>query len=226
MTATPSFEETLQYFVDRRMVDVHVSMPGRVERYNSLTQRADVQPLIRQGKTNEETGERSVRRLPVVLNVPVVHEGSGGYRTTYPVAVGDIVHLLICETSIDRWKTANTEVDPGDDRRFNMSDAVAYLGLRARPYLSAPADMMTTGRDGGPVIEYTPTEIRVGGGPFAEPTIMAQTYRQAEDILLQAIVTAVGAIPGGSGAAATLGVAVQAFQAASATYLSTLARVR
>jgi hypothetical protein len=115
----------------KRMGDVHTSIPGRVETYDRTTQRASVQPLLQRSYRGEE-GERIVETLPVIHDVPVVFPGSGDdYSDTWPISRGDIVWLQFAEASIDKWlHVGGGIVDPRDDRRFNMNDAVAFPGLR------------------------------------------------------------------------------------------------
>lgn len=225
---SPILSDVLELVVNKRLVDVYIHLPGRIESYDSVTQRADVQPLVKIGVIDPETGERVARRPPPCVNVPVIHHGAGGYRTTYPVQRGDECLLEFCSSSIDKWKAVGGEVDPGDDRRFSFSDAVAVMGLRARPWLSAPADIMTAGRDGGPVIEYDRTEIRVGG-IGAQPALLGNSFLTAFATLVTAVATAVGSSgtpASATSAGAAIESALQTFQAAAASYLTAIARVR
>ena len=223
--AVPTFSEVIVKAIESHLAgELHVSMPGRIERYSSATQRADIQPLLRRVVIGED-GSRIAYRRAVVPNVPIMFLGGGGFRTTYPVAVGDTALLIFVDVSIDRWKTTGNEVDPGDDRAHSVTDAVALVGLRARPWTSAPGNVATTGMDGGPVVEYSATEIRVGGAG-AQPTILAPAYRAAENLVLDAIATAIAAIPGGGPAATALRAVITTFKAGNASYLSTIAKVR
>jgi hypothetical protein len=161
---TPTLASTIRGAIDARLVDVHTAMPARVETYDAATQKVSVQPLIRRGYVDER-GDRATERLPVITEVPVVFPGAGGFRVTFPVQPGDTVLLVFSEASLDRWLVRGGEVDPDDDRRHALTDAIAIPGLRAfgQALASAPADVMTAGRDGGPVIEFDTSEIRVGG---------------------------------------------------------------
>lgn len=111
---------------------MRVALPGRVESYDAATQTCSVQPYVQDG-IKDETGTRQAVRLPVVTSVPVVFPGAGAYSITWPLAVGDTVLLLFASSSIDRWLALGGEVDPIDDRRHHVTDAIAIAGLRALP---------------------------------------------------------------------------------------------
>jgi hypothetical protein len=201
-----------------------------VESYDSATQKISAQPLIKRGYT-DETGERIAERLPIITGVPVVFPGGGGYRVTFPIAKGDTVLLIFSEASLDKWLAHGGDVDPNDDRRHTLSDAIAIPGLRdfAHALDSAPTDCATIGSDSGAVIEMRTADIRIGGGSGHEPTIKATTYRAAEDTLFAAIASAIGLnIPtGGSAAATAITSAIAIFQAAVAIPgITTIAKVK
>lgn len=235
-TQTPSLRNLLRSALDSRLEDVWVCMPGRIESYDATKQRATVQPLVKR-RYVDELGDTVAERLPSIAEVPVVFAGGGGFRTTYPVAAGDTCEIRFASCSLDRWLAIGGEIDPEDDRRHNLSDAIAYVGLRdfAHPYASAPTDCMTTGRDGGAVIEYRTSDIRVGGTGGEQPTIKATSYRAAEDTFFAAVAAFAAALAtNGAGpiaaplvaAAAAVASPFTAFNAAAATYLSTIAKVR
>lgn len=143
---------------------MRVALPGRIETYDASTQQATVQPLVYDG-VYDETGARTADRLPVVTGVPVVFPGAGGFRVTFPVTAGDTVLLVFSSSSIDLWLALGGEVDPVDDRRHHISDAIAIPGLRdfAHALGNAPTSTMSLGKDGGPTIEISATDVQIGG---------------------------------------------------------------
>ena len=48
---------------------------------------------------------------------------------TFPVVQGDTCLLLFIERSTDLWLTVGGQVSPDDNRKFDLSDAVAIMGL-------------------------------------------------------------------------------------------------
>ena len=143
MSQSPTFAEVLRTAMDSHTADLHVAMPGRVESYDSTNQSVSVQPLIRRGYTGED-GERAVESLPVITGVPVVFPGTGGVSITWPVAAGDTVLLVFSESSIDKWLSRGGEVDPLDDRKHTLSDAIAIPGLRDFANPVPPAGIHST----------------------------------------------------------------------------------
>ncbi len=201
----PSLGAVLAAAIDVRLLGVHTHLPARVESYNATTQRASVQIELRSARF-EEDGSRTPVRYPVIPDVPVKFEGSGGYRTTYPVQRGDQVWLEFCEASLALWKSRGGDIDPVDDRRMRLSDALAVTGLRdgSRPLKNCPTDRMSLGHDEGATVEITPTEVRVGGNAGCVPTYKAPPFQQALVLLLGAIANAIGGsgTPAGATAAA------------------------
>lgn len=166
MSNNPTLPAAMDSALRRTLDGVHTHLPGKVVRVNTSggnVVSVDVQPLIKT-RYRDELGAYVVESLPVVPHVPVLFPGAGAYRVTFPVAVGDSVLLAFSEASIDRWLATGNEVDPGDFSRFNLSDAVAILGLRdyAHALTSAPTNRMTLGADSGPQIHIDGSEIRLG----------------------------------------------------------------
>lgn len=199
----PSLGALLDAAFAAGLVDVHTHLPARVESYDAATQKCSVQVELRQARF-EPDGSRVPEVLSPILDVPVLFSSGGGFRTTYPLQRGDKVWLEICEASLELWKTRGGDVDPGDDRRMDLSDAVAVTGLRdfAHPLKSAPTDRMSVGHDTGASIEITSSEVRVGGNTGVHPTYKADAFQSALMTLLSAISAAIGGSGTPAGAAA------------------------
>lgn len=126
--ATPTLEDVLQLAIDSHMIDVNTSMPGVVENYYYQTQTADVRPALMR-----KYRDRGLVEMPLINAVPVVFPSGGGGQTsfTFPLVKGDPVMLVFAQRSLEVWKSKGGVVNPGDPRRFNLSDAVAYPGGRS-----------------------------------------------------------------------------------------------
>jgi hypothetical protein len=61
--------------------------------------------------------------------VPVIFPRAGEASLTFPVSPGDACLLLFIERSTDLWKSVGGIVAPNDPRKFDLSDAVAIMGL-------------------------------------------------------------------------------------------------
>ena len=119
MTSRPStLQDLLSRFRESLTADLHTSLPGKIVRYDASTQKADVQPLIKERYT-DEAGAMQSRELPVIPAVPVQFPGAGGYRITFPVAADDVGLVVFSEASLDKWLVSGGTVDPADDRRHD-----------------------------------------------------------------------------------------------------------
>jgi hypothetical protein len=168
-TRSPGLAEVIRFAIQRQLSSLRFSMPARIESYDATKQSVSVQPLIKQAYEDEE-GERQVERLPVISNVPVCFPRAGGYRVTFPVAVGDTCLLVFSDASLDIWLSQGGEVDPLDDRRNALSDAIAILGLYdfGAALTDAPTDCMTLGADNGPQIYIDQSGIKIGSSTPAD----------------------------------------------------------
>lgn len=122
MSAT--LADLLRLSTARSLLDVHVSMPGRIESYDAGKQEASVQPLIKVA-----LADGSEASLPVINHVPVVWPRGGGAILSFPLQSGDKVLLVFSERSLDEWLQQGGEVAPADPRAHDLSDAVAIPGL-------------------------------------------------------------------------------------------------
>lgn len=224
---TPSLARVVRNAIDARLRDVHVGMPGRVVSYDAARQCADVQPLVRR-PYRDEGDDTSHETLAVVTDVPVLFQGGGGYGFVHPLEAGDDVWLSFASCELGTWAATGGLTDAADARRFTLSDAVCYPGLRdlVHPRESAPTDHARIGADGGAAIEFRTGEIRVGGGAGHEPTFKAEAFLDAFDQLINTIATAAA----GTGGAVTTAIegALLTFHAnlVAGSALTTIAKVK
>jgi hypothetical protein len=107
-----------------QLYDVHTALPGQIISYDHTTQKATIQPCLRKSYLDGTTQE-----MPILNNVPVIFPRAGGASLTFPVVSGDTCLLLFIERSTDLWKSVGGVVAPNDPRKFDLSDAVAIMGL-------------------------------------------------------------------------------------------------
>ena len=123
--ATPDLSAVIEAAVRYHLGEVNTAIPARILKYDPSKQEAEVQPLIKRRYKDGTV----VSRAPIT-GVPVVFPAAGGGIITFPVVVGDTVLLIFSQRSIDRWvRSEGGEVDPGDNRKHDISDAMAIPGL-------------------------------------------------------------------------------------------------
>ncbi len=116
--------ETLQIALRQAQANLHTSTIGRVVKVNSKT--VDIQPVI-----NRKVDGKDIK-LPVFVEVPVMHLHGGASYTAYPINVGDYALLIFTERCFDNWYEGRDETLPIEFRMHDYSDAVAIVGLYNR----------------------------------------------------------------------------------------------
>lgn len=216
----PTLAGILKLAIEGALDDVRVSLPGRVLAYDATRQCVDVQPLVMDRVENEDGQQTSVR-VAVVNDVPVMFPGGGGCSETYPISKGDTVLLVFCSSAITAWKSRGGEVDPKDARHHQLSDAVAYAGVRdfAHPLANVPTNAWT-------ITTPTGTQIRLGSASAAQAVILGDAFKTALNTMFAAMESAISGIAGGgAGAAAAITAARGTFNTAFTAALSSKVKV-
>ena len=124
MTESATLSQAITTVIDSKLEGIYTSLPGVVESYAYKTQRSTVQPSIRKVYL-----DGTVVTLPVLVNVPIVFPRTGSSGITFPINKGDNVALHFSQRSLERWYSNGGVVEPGDNRKFDISDAYAIPGL-------------------------------------------------------------------------------------------------
>lgn len=148
---TPMLAGIIETAVRNGNAEVHVMLPGRVEKYDPKTQKVDVQPMIDRYQEGAD-GETIQETYPVISGVPMAFPRIGKFVITLPVAVGDLVTLKFCESSIETYQlgTGRNPVSPDLFQRFSLTDAVAEPGWYpdGKALQSTDLENMVIGQDG------------------------------------------------------------------------------
>lgn len=125
--------------------DLHTCMPGVVETYDYKTETATIKPLLKKALLNDTFEE-----LPILVNVPIKFQRSTIAGLTFGLNRGDGVLIIFSERSLEKWKSIGTLTEPGDPRRFDLSDGIALPGLfsRAQTTLSKNNDDVSIHNNG------------------------------------------------------------------------------
>jgi hypothetical protein len=136
--------------IDARLAEIHTAIPGRVETFNRARAQVSVKPLIK--RIYRDGLQIS---LPVISNVPVIFPRSGEASLTFPLQKGDTGLILFSERSLENWLARGGEAEPGDPRRFDMTDGIFLPGFY--PFNSAsPAEV-----DGSLALKFKTAKIKI-----------------------------------------------------------------
>lgn len=120
-------EECLRRFVENKLDNLRVSMPGEIVSFNAAKQTATVQPLVK------EYVRGKWESLPQLLDVPCFFPRAGGYCLTFPVKPGDEVQIVFNDSCIDSWWQSGGQQTQLEIRRHDLSDAMCFLGITSVP---------------------------------------------------------------------------------------------
>lgn len=163
MNQSPSMASVLDALRASVTSNLWTALPARVESYDAATQTCTAQPLV-QNVYYDENEERRAEDLPICADVPVCFPGAGSIAITWPLAPGDVVLLMYASCSLDRWLAGDgRSVDPIDERRNHLSDAIAIPGLRPRG--AALAHAATSG------VTIAADVVRLGGHDASDPVV-------------------------------------------------------
>lgn len=125
---------TFERFGDSLIKGLHVCTIARIERFNPLTMRAEVTPLVRY---RTKTGAWADR--PMLLDVPVSTIVSGDFLIRTPYKTGDLVVVAFADEDLDAVLIAGEMANANSSRVHAMDDAIVLGGLLSFKN-SAPPD--------------------------------------------------------------------------------------
>lgn len=123
---TPSLTEVIESVLERRLLDLHTSIPGIIQSYDPNNKTVDVRPAIKR-KFIEDGSEQE---LNLITDVPVAFLQTNSFIFSVPLQKGDEVLLIFSERSMDKWLRDGKIVNPEDPRKFDLSDAIAVPILK------------------------------------------------------------------------------------------------
>jgi hypothetical protein len=101
---------------------VHTAIPGKIEKYDRTTFRAEIAPLIKHLTINNQEIE-----IKPLTDVPILMIGGNSGIVDIELVKGDNVLILICESGIGGWKSSSgdKQVSPDDLSHHELNNAVA-----------------------------------------------------------------------------------------------------
>lgn len=110
----------LNSVIDRRLSDCHVCLPAKVTKYNHSTQKANVQPLIK-----EKYSDGDQLDLPIITDVPICQLNANNCFIYIPIKVDDLVMLHFSDYSIDNFILNGGLSNSDDLRTHSLNDCFA-----------------------------------------------------------------------------------------------------
>lgn len=133
---------------------VHTCVPGKIVSFDGSTCQATVLPSM---KIKTPKGE--MLDYPQITGVPVLFPQSAAQGATiaYPVKAGDGCLILCAEQALDQFLY---DRDTGTDLKFDLSNAVAIVGLFAK----GNSVMAEAASSGAIIVDVQGTRVKVQNG--------------------------------------------------------------
>jgi len=121
------FTEAIKKSIKEALSDMHTVMVGRVVQFYPDTCEADVSPY----GVYRKPGGGTVS-FPRLCRVPIFFMQGAGQTAAivYPIKSGDDCIVMFSEQAHDFWRTGTSS---NTDLRFDLSNAIAIVGLFSRP---------------------------------------------------------------------------------------------
>jgi hypothetical protein len=162
--------ELIQMAIDAHMLDVHVSLPARVESFDASKQTVEITIMINRMVSDGATPPNWVsEQMPKLKDVPVAFPRGGGFFMSLPLQQGDPGMLIFAERPLGAWRSTGGQGDPGDLGMHTL-DGAYFIPATApdKAALQSVSDTnMVIGKDDASSgqIEITPGgEIHLGTG--------------------------------------------------------------
>ena len=125
-----SFSEALSAWFSSFSDSFNAVKVGKIVGVDTSNQTVDVQVLHKRIDENNFF-KKELREYPVLQGVPFVVLGGGTSSITFPISVGDNCLLLFCDYEIDRWWDSGEAQPSNYQRRHDISDAFALIGVHS-----------------------------------------------------------------------------------------------
>jgi len=119
-----SLTEAVQSVVDVTIENLNTVLPGTFETYDFKQQKATVQLML-----NKKLKDGTIQTLNPLAEVPVIFQRTKNSGMTFPIKRGDACLVLFSQRSLDIYLNSGKISNPGDPRKFDLSDAIAIPGL-------------------------------------------------------------------------------------------------
>ena len=106
----------------------HCIQIGKIEKVTAADQTIEVTLQIKRPATDGTSAA-----IPLLVDVPYFVLQGGGAYIDMPIAVGDYCIVLFNDRDIDVWWSTANMADPATNRKHDLSDGIAIVGLNPKP---------------------------------------------------------------------------------------------
>lgn len=200
----PTLSEVITAAIDAQMLHRHFSMPGKIVRYYPEKQTADVLPVLKSPLTLRD-GTIIYEKLPIVHDVPVAQPRGGDCSLHFPMEKGDHVTLVFSEVATGQWRATGEVSEPGDLERNSLSYPIGIPGTETDERAIDAANATTN----EVVLALgTGKTFRVGAASAGAVALAGPI-----ETWVDALITALGAVPATAAVASAMGAATTALHA-------------
>ena len=139
--SSPRLPDIFTMFEEKLRQTFHCFKIGVIQSYDAAKRTVQVQVVFRR-----QMWDDTITDFPVLYDCPVLTLQGGGIGAAFPIAAGDECVLLFADNDIDAWYQNGGLSVPNSNRRHDISDPVALVGLNS---LTRPLPLALTSTEGG-----------------------------------------------------------------------------
>ncbi len=125
-------EETFRAAVESVVEGLWTALPAIVVSFDPAKMTISAQPTVPVRWRRPDATFVTIT-LPVLQDIPVVWLGGGGVTGVFPITPKDEALLIFSSLCIDGWWSLGTVAPAPEQRRYDLSDGFALVGLRSLP---------------------------------------------------------------------------------------------
>jgi len=121
------YTQAMKELMADKIRDIHTVIPGEIVSFDPDKCEASIQPLAKYKKPNGDMMD-----FPQLNEVPIFFLQSAGQTATlvYPIKKDDECLIFVSEQTLNTWRTG---AESNIDLRFDLSNAIALVGLFVKP---------------------------------------------------------------------------------------------
>ena len=162
--APQSLKTLLNALAHDIMKNINCAKVGTIQSFNATLQEVTVEIAFTQVTSVSPTGVKTFAQYPLLVNVPVMFPQGGAFVLTFPIAAGDECLVIFNDRQIDNWLATGAGQPPSIGRVHDLSDGIAFVGLRNNTRALAAVSTSTTqlrSVDGGTYVEVAAGVVNV-----------------------------------------------------------------